>query len=407
MLVVEAQPAVTLGHGPCIVVGVVVPLPFKLELVGRIAEFIVLGQCRALVIAVEGQGGRRLAVHAHHRPAVCPCHGNEHRDSADAAVILEKQSVPLAVRCLDDAALCAAAAVGSEAGIQNGLAFIGACDALAAVAKLDSAVAARPCDDEYIVIITDLLDMAALTGKVVQTGLEDGLIDTAGLEAGHIGIELLDLDLAAAAVDEVISAVVIEQHGGIVVHAVDLAACPGAVLNIGGLVNVGLAGAVAAEEDIINAVLVAQAGCPLTVCIVVVIADKILLAAVCVGIVDVIADLPRNQVIRLHDRHARREEHGRADHVIGIADADNVLIRHICPDERIGDGGFSSSSLKRHLRQNGSGADCQQRSQACGGGFQDSLAMRFHTVFPFLNDRSEFQIIAVVQISPVFLYLFL
>ena len=346
VLVVQAEIAVTLGHRPCLVIRVVIPLPFKLELIGAIAEIITLCKNRTSVIGVKRQGGRCLSVDAHHRPVILEVHGNQNRNPAHAAVILEQDTIPLAVRRIYNTALCNTGAIGTKSGLQNSLALVGAFNILAAVAELDSRMTARPSNDEYIVVITDLLDMGAFASEIIQTRFENGLFQTALLETGHLSIELLDLDLTAAAVYKVIPAVVIKHHGGIVVHTIEFASGPGAVFDVGGLVNVGLIGAIAAEEGVEHAVLIAQTGRPLAMCVIMLAVREILDIAVRIGVIDIVADLPGHQVIGLHDRRTRREVHGRAHHVIGITNTDDIRIRYIRPDKRV-----RNSRLRRRSRE--------------------------------------------------------
>ena len=63
--------------------------------------------------------------------------------------------------------------------------------------------------------------MRAFTGEVIQTGFQQSLVSTAPFEIRHFRIEFFDFDFSAAAVDEIISSVIIEQNRCIMIHAVE------------------------------------------------------------------------------------------------------------------------------------------------------------------------------------------
>ena len=62
---------------------------------------------------------------------------------------------------------------------------------------------------------------------------------------------------------------------------------------------------------------------------------EILDIAVSVCIEHVVAYLPVCEVLGLHNGSAGAEEHGSAYHVVGIADADDVVVGDVSPDDRV------------------------------------------------------------------------
>ena len=266
-----------------------IPLPHIVELVAGIIEIVILRKNRSLVAVRNGQRQRRLAVFAEDRPVILPDERHQNRNAAERAVILEEQAVPFVVGRIDDAALRNAAAVIAESGFEDDLALPVSGQRLAAPAVFGTRMSARPRDDEYIIVIADLVDMRTLAGQTGEIRFEERAL--AALEIGHIVIEFLDLDLAAA-VDQILSAVRVKEHRGVVIHTAQLDAVPVAALDIVGGIDVGIAGAVASEEDIEFSVVIAQRGRPLAVRVVVLAVLEILLCAVCVLVIDIAADLP-------------------------------------------------------------------------------------------------------------------
>ena len=76
------------------------------------------------------------------------------------------------------------------------------------------------------------------------------------------------------------------------VHSVYLRPCPCTILDVGGLIDIGLSRSVAAEENIVNSVMIAQTCRPLTVCIIVFTVCKVLHIAVGKSIIDIVAYFP-------------------------------------------------------------------------------------------------------------------
>ena len=212
--------------------------------------------------------------------------------------------------------------------------------------------------------------MRAFTAQTVQPGLEQGFIRTACLEAGHIRIQFLDLDLTAGTVNQIVPSIIIKEHGCVMVHAVKLRPGPCAVFNIVRFVNVGLACTVAAEKHIKVSVMIPQTGGPLAMCIIVLTIGEVLHIPFCQPIIYIRADFPGYQILGLHNRCAGTEEHGGADHIICIPHPDHILIRHIRPDNRIGHCGNRRSLsrkllLLRQVRQGGKDQRCRHDTRSC------------------------------------------
>ena len=101
---------------------------------------------------------------------------------------------------------------------------------------------------------------------------------------------------------------------------------PGAVFNVVGAVEIGLVGGVAGvgEVEFFVVFAITQAGGPGALAVVVAAAAHGQLVIVVQDVVDVADHLPVDQVVGLHDGHARAEVHGGAGHVVGVAHADDV-----------------------------------------------------------------------------------
>ena len=66
------------------------------------------------------------------------------------------------------------------------------------------------------------MDMPALACEVIEVCLEKTSFGSSCCPACHIRVELLDVTGTACIVNEVVSAVVVKEHGSVVVHTVEL-----------------------------------------------------------------------------------------------------------------------------------------------------------------------------------------
>ena len=110
----------------------------------------------------------------------------------------------------------------------------------------------------------------------------------------------------------------------------------------------GLAGSLGTEHYIENPVVISQATGPRAFSVFVLTIAERLRVAGSQNVIDVIDNLPVNEIGGLHDRNARIHVHRGTGHVVGISDSDDTRIRNVSPDNRVLSG-LSISHCPRSL----------------------------------------------------------
>ena len=250
-------------------------------------------------------------------------------------MILKQKSVPLSIRRIYNTALCNTAAISAKSGIQNRFSLICAKQFLTSITKLYTFAVWRPCNNKNVIISVYFLDMPALSGKIVQSCGKQCLFHTVFFKACHIWIEFLDFCCTTCTVYQIIPSVIIKQNGSIMIHSVYLAACPRSVFNVRSLVYIGFSSAITSKKYIEVTVMVSKTCRPLSMRIIIFTIFESLLITISVSVIDVIAYLPWNQIFWFHDWGTRTEIHCGAYHIVGIIHTNNVLVRNICPYNRV------------------------------------------------------------------------
>ena len=81
---------------------------------------------------------------AEHRPSVDPCTWHEHRDTADSSSVLEYESIPVALRIVEDGSLGYSVCEASERSLEDHLLLVWTLDLVSSVAYLPADASAWP-----------------------------------------------------------------------------------------------------------------------------------------------------------------------------------------------------------------------------------------------------------------------
>ena len=177
--------------------------------------------------------------------------------------------------------------------------------------------------------------MPALSGKIIKSCRKKSFLGSL-LKSCHIGIKFFNFASSACTIYEIISSVIVKKKRSVMIHSIDLGSSPFAVFNIRSLVKVGFSGAITAEKYIVKSSAVTQTCSPLSVWIVIFSVLQILLASISVCVKNIVAYFPWHKIFGLHYRCSRTEIHRSADHVVGVSNTNDILIRNICPYYWIG-----------------------------------------------------------------------
>ena len=162
---------------------------------------------------------------------------------------------------------------------------------------------------------------------------DDDPVQTAFLRAAEVFPQFGQADVPVA-VNDVYPAVIIEQQGGIMVDPLNIRLFPGP-LDAVRREKEGFRPLMGDENRIEPAVMIPEGRCPHAVTISRLFVFQDFTRGMLQGFIQVRADFPPDQVMGFQDDRAGKEMHGRTDHVIGIADADDVRIRIIHPGQGI------------------------------------------------------------------------
>ena len=305
-----------------------VPLPLHAQRIG--AETVVRrhllswrgGYGVGLVI-----GGVGYAVIAKDGPVVHPHHGLQVRHTPQTAEVLLQDGPPLLhlsvlVGYVDEGSLVNGVGHTVDILLHQHLLLVGAEDVLGAENSLSAGPSAIGGID--IVIVANLIEVTTLQAALVAD-------DLLFLNEVEVLVKLAHENVADAA--GYVYLAVIEQHARIVVSSRQLDLLPFA-FGVGGRQQ-ELPCVVAVDKDIELAVVVFHRAGPHALCIgvlailqVVFVFHRQLLQRLCTV-------LPVQQVFRLHDGSSREVDHRRADHVIGVSDADDVRVGEVGKDNRV------------------------------------------------------------------------
>ena len=199
---------------PCIIHGVVVPLPVQSQF--GVIETVSLHDGGLRLVALQRPHGlRHLSVLiAYHRPSVNPPARRESEHSPYPTAILEDDAVPVTVLCIDDSAL-SNVWEPSKIALQNNVLLVWSVDVVGAVAHL-TAVASWSVYLRYHqeVVFASVLDYTAALKKpcLVLLTLEYLLV----CPLDYIREVWFQLHQLSCAIDDIHPAVVIEEERAVV-----------------------------------------------------------------------------------------------------------------------------------------------------------------------------------------------
>ena len=221
---VHSEETVRCRHAELLLV-VGVPLPLQSEC-GRVKLVALYGvddgyrRCR-LWLAVNADGLAAevaVAVNAHHRPSLGPCHGIEMNDTSISTFILEMQKPVFTLAGVDPSALMRPVDIGVALS-HDGFALVWSVGTLGTHGELPSGSHAAS-GTHYPIVTVVLIELRTFGGMVFVVAVEDndGLANGAsaiGTEFPH-GEHAFELSSAAGpSVDKIASSVVVPQWSGV------------------------------------------------------------------------------------------------------------------------------------------------------------------------------------------------
>ncbi len=333
----EAEEAGAFGEGPERVIGVMVPLPGEGERVALLGAREVIGLDDAGDEALVGGQAERvggLSIGTEDGPVILPGDGDEVGDASDCAVVTEEVGEPLSVGGIDESAL------GDAFILEGDAAFVGAGDGIAAMDEDRAHASAGPGDIEKVIVAVDFEELGAFGGEACGAGGygrgvgDDDLVEAVGLDAGEVGFEFDETEVAGA-VEHVGAVVVVEEERVIVERGFQGGFGPGALFDVLGGVDVGSAGGAGEGCDVERALVVAEAAGPGAGAVAVFSVGEFESVDILEGIVGVAGEFPIDEVVGFHDGESRGHVHGGAAHVVGVANADHGHVGDIGMDDGV------------------------------------------------------------------------
>ena len=322
---------------PCCIIWIVVPLPLHAEFIS--IETIVGWQVSSRVFLAHVRFLIRLAILAHidailtdNRPSVFPYHRLQIWDTTDCTGILEEDGPPLTclrfyqstlmdVLLFEESALMFLIRTERILRTEDGLAAI----VTSSIGGID------------IIIITNMIHVTALQTSVWL--VDDLLIAADSIE---VFIQFRHTDVIDASHNKSTTSSLIKQESRVVVETIYLLHLP-LPLRVGsGQEEVSTIGKLVViernEVEIELTLVIFEAWCPLTLGILIVTILEIERLGVGNLLKRIGTILPIHQVMRLENGSTRKVEHRGRYIIIGIAHTDDVRIRKISIDDRIGIG---------------------------------------------------------------------
>ena len=258
-----------------------------------------------------------------------PGDGDEYGNPADRAAVLEDYGEPSAVRRIHNAALGRPAAEAVQVAVIN---VAPGPDAVQAV-RHEAGLGPVPfplagVNQEEDIFTVDLIEMGTfISQEFARSVPDDDPVQAAFLRSGKVRFQFCQMNIPVA-VDDIDPAVVVEEQGAVVVDPFDILFRPGA-FDILRREQKGFRPLVGDESHIEAAGVIPERRGPHAVAVDRLSAFQDLARGVLQEVIDIGADLPVDQVVRPKDHGARKEVHGRADHVVGVSDTDYIRIRII------------------------------------------------------------------------------
>ena len=204
-------------------------------------------------------------------------------------------------------------------------------------------------DHQEDILLVDFVDVGAFIPEEIPRGIpDDDPVQTALLRAAEVFAQLRQADIPVA-VHDIHPAVLIEQQGGIVVDSPDILLFPG-TFDAVRREEEGFRPLMGDEDRIEPAVVVPQGSRPHAVAVGGLLPFQDFPGRMLQGFIQVCADFPADEVMGSEDHSTGEEMHGRTDHVIRIADPDDIRIRVIHSREGIEAGGDLEIHIFCHIR---------------------------------------------------------
>ena len=228
----EAHESRTLSERPCLVDGIVVPLPVDIHLVG--VKLVARHNLSSIISRnrFTHHSGNLSILIAEHRPSVLPCARHESEDASASATILENHSIPVALTVIND---CSLGSVweSTKRRFQYHLLLVWTLDIVGTIYQLAAGLVARPRNHDEIILAV-VLDDTATFKKSVLFGitLKHFSAQSAFLHSTQVGKQLLHL---SCAIKHVCPTVVIEEERGIVEMGNTMGESPSLARVLGGI----------------------------------------------------------------------------------------------------------------------------------------------------------------------------
>ena len=233
----QAQEARTLREAPCVVNGIMVPLPVQPQF--GVCEVISFDNgCLGLIALIGAHGLGHLAIFiANHRPAVDPAHGRDCKYAPYPTTILEDDAIPVAILTIDDGAL-SHVGESTKIALQDNRLLPRSLKVVGTVAHL-TAMTTRGKDmtNHKQIVTSIMLDDAATFQEPRLVGLTLEHLAVSTLDnIGEVGLQLNHL---ARAIEHIDTVVIVEEERSIVEMAHARVYCP-RPLGLRGGTDIGL-----------------------------------------------------------------------------------------------------------------------------------------------------------------------
>ena len=258
-----------------------------------------------------------------------PGNGNEDGNPPDGAAVLEDDREPPAVRRIDNAALGRAAVQV----VQVTVIHVSAGPYTGQVIRDKAGLGPVPfplagVDQEKDIFPVDLIQVGAFISQEIPGSIPDNdPVQAAFLRAAQVFLQLRETDIPVA-VNDIDTAVIVEQQGAVVVDAFDILFGPGTFDALRGEEK-SFRPFMRDEGGVETAGVIPQGSGPHAVAVNGLFILQDFAGGMLQGIIDIGADLPVDQVVGPENPGTGKEVHGCADHVVSVSDTDDVRIRII------------------------------------------------------------------------------
>ena len=189
-------------------------------------------------------------------------------------------------------------------------------------------------DQEKDIFPIDFIQVGSFISQEIPGSIPDNdPVQAAFFRTAQVFLQLCEADIPVA-VDDIDSAVVIEQQGAVVIDPLDILFGPGTFDVLRGEEK-SFRPFMGDEGSVEAAGMIPQGSSPHTVAVNGLFILQDFAGSVLQGIIDIGADLPVDQVMGSENPGTGKEVHGCADHVVSISDTDNIRIRIIHPGQGI------------------------------------------------------------------------